>query len=348
MKEHVKKQMKEDAFRPLKSQICWGLMVTKINRRNLLAGSLLAGAGFLSGPTFAVMPQVGVQAPGFYRYKVGNFELTAISDGVWQRPIDDKFVRNAFFPDVQKAMSEAFLPTHILPTPFTALVVNTGKKLVLIDTGSGGQITRTAGTLVSNLVAAGIEPKSIDTILISNFHPDHINGIKTKDDELVFPNAEINVPAPEWTFWMDDGKLSRSKDTLKGYFLNSRRIFSNITKTVKRFEPGKEIAAGITSVPAYGHTPGHTAYIVADGKQSVFVLCDVTNHPALFARHPEWQSVVDQDGPLAVETRKRILDRVAVDKILIQGYHYPFPGCGHIAKNAVGYEFAPSFWQVTL
>lgn len=323
-------------------------MVTKINRRNLLAGSLAAGAGFLAAPSIAAMPQAGGQGPGFYRYRVGNFELTSISDGVWQRPIDDKFVRNAFFPDVQKAMSEAFLPTHILPTPFTALVVNTGKKLVLIDTGSGGQITRTAGTLVPNLAAAGIEPKSIDTILISNFHPDHINGIKTKNDEQVFPNAEINVPAPEWAFWMDDGKLSRAKDILKGYFLNSRRIFSDIAKAVKRFEPGKEVAPGITSIPAYGHTPGHTAYIVADGNQSLFVLCDVTNHPALFARYPEWQSVVDQDGPLAVQTRKRILDRVAADKTLIQGYHFPFPGCGHIAKKAGGYEFVPSLWQATL
>jgi glyoxylase-like metal-dependent hydrolase (beta-lactamase superfamily II) len=345
MKEHVKKRMKEDAFRLLKPQICSGFMVTKINRRDLLARSLALGAGLFTAPGFAAMPQAGKQAPEFYRYKVGGFELTAVSDGVWQRPIDDKFVRNAFFPDVQKAMSEAFLPTHILPTPFTALVVNTGKKLVLIDTGSGGQITRTAGTLVANLAAAGIEPKSIDTILISNFHPDHINGIKTKNDELVFPNAEINVPAPEWAFWMDDGKLSRAKDTLKGYFLNSRRIFSDIAKTVKRFEPRKEIVPGITSVPAFGHTPGHTAYIVSDGNQSLFVLCDVTNHPALFARHPEWQAVVDQDGPLAVETRKRILDRVAADRMLIQGYHFPFPGTGHIAKVAGGYDFVPSLWQ---
>src|SRR6185295_5087452 len=115
IKEHVKKRMKEDAFRHLKRQFCLGSMVTKINRRDLLAGSLALGAGLLPVPGFAVAPQAGKQAPEFYRYKVGNFELTAISDGVWQRPIDDKFVRNAFFPDVQKVMSEAFLPTHILP-----------------------------------------------------------------------------------------------------------------------------------------------------------------------------------------------------------------------------------------
>ena len=320
----------------------------RIDRRELLtgaAGMLACGVPKLS---FAAAATNGQQAPGIYRYKIGNIELTASYDGVWNRPIDDKFVKNAYFPDVQKAMAEAFLPIHTLPTPFTPLAVNNGKKLVLIDTGSGGQIAPSAGSLVGNLAAAGIEAKAVDTILISNFHPDHINGIKTKDDELVFPNAEILVPAPEWAFWMDDGKMSRAKDPVKSWFLNARRIFENIAKDVRRFQPGKEVAPGIISVPAYGHTPGHTAYIVADGDQSLFVLCDTTNHPALFARHPEWQAVIDQDGPLAVETRRRILDRASADKMPVQGYHFPFPACGHIAKRGNGYEFVPAMWQAAL
>jgi len=320
----------------------------RIDRRELLtgaAGMLACGVPKLS---FAAAATNGQQAPGIYRYKIGNIELTASYDGVWNRPIDDKFVKNAYFPDVQKAMAEAFLPIHTLPTPFTPLAVNNGKKLVLIDTGSGGQIAPSAGSFVGNLAAAGIEAKAVDTILISNFHPDHINGIKTKDDELVFPNAEILVPAPEWAFWMDDGKMSRAKDPVKSWFLNARRIFENIAKDVRRFQPGKEVAPGIISVPAYGHTPGHTAYIVADGDQSLFVLCDTTNHPALFARHPEWQAVIDQDGPLAVETRRRILDRASADKMPVQGYHFPFPACGHIAKRGNGYEFVPAMWQAAL
>lgn len=320
-------------------------MVNKINRRDFMAGGAAAGLVLPSGKSLAAMAEAGKQAPSFYRYKVGSFELTAVFDGVWNRPIDDKFVRNALFPDVQEALAEAFLPRHVLPTPFTALLIDTGKRRVLIDTGSGGQIAKTAGSLTANLRAAGVEPRDIDTILISNFHPDHINGIKTKDDELVFPRAEINVPTPEWAYWMNDGNLPRTEGMVRSFFLNTRRIFSDIAKDVKRFQPGKEVAPGIVSVPAYGHTPGHTAYIVADGNQSMFALCDTTNHPALFARHPEWQGIVDQDGPLAVKTRRKILDRVADDKMLVQGYHFPFPGRGHIDRREEGYEFVPSVWQ---
>ena len=319
-----------------------------LSRRNLLKGAGAAFACGLSPAAFAAAPPSGRPAPGIYRYKVGNYELTAAYDGVWNRPIDDKFIRNAYFPDVQKVLADAFLPIHALPTPFTPLAVNTGSKLILIDTGSGGQIAPTAGSLVANLAAAGIDAKAVDTILISNFHPDHINGIKTKDDALVFPNAEILVPAPEWAFWMDDGKMSRAKEPVKSWFLNSRRVFEGIAKQVRPFQPGKEVAAGITSVPAYGHTPGHTAFIVADGDQSLFVLCDVTNHPALFARHPEWQPVIDQDGPLSVETRRRLLDRAAADRMAVHGYHFPFPGLGHIAKHGAGYEFVPLMWQPVL
>ena len=327
-------------MRMLSDALNGGFARNLVDRRRLLTGAaaaLACGAARAGGAAAAS----GEPAPGFYRYKIGNFELIACYDGVWNRPIDDKFVKNAYFPDVQQAMAEASLPIHVLPTPFTPLAVNTGKKLVLIDTGSGGQIAPTAGTLVVNLAAAGIDAKAVDLILVSNFHPDHINGIKTKDDELVFPNAEIAVPAPEWDFWMDDGKMSRAKDAVKSWFLNGRRIFENV-ENVRRFQPGGEVAPGIMSVPAYGHTPGHTAYIVADGNQSLFVLCDTTNVPALFARHPDWQPAIDQNGPQAVVTRRRILERVAVEQMPVQGYHFPFPAHGHIVKRGDGYEFVPA------
>jgi len=318
-----------------------------IDRRTFLAGAAAAFVGGTSPRAAAALPPSSRQAAGLYRYRIGNFEITACYDGIWNRPIDDKFVKNAYFPDVQQAMTEAFMPAHVLPTPFTPLLVNAGRKLVLIDTGSGGQIAPTAGSLVANLAAAGIEPKAIDLILISNFHPDHIDGIKTKDDDLVFPNAEIAVPAPEWAFWMDDGQMSRAKDPVKSWFLNARRIFENV-KGVRRFQPGKEVAPGITSVPAFGHTPGHTAYIVADGKDALFVLCDVTNVPALFARYPEWQPVIDQNGSQAVATRRRILDRVVAERMQVQGYHFPFPAHGHVARRGTGYEFVPAMWASTL
>jgi glyoxylase-like metal-dependent hydrolase (beta-lactamase superfamily II) len=322
-----------------------------VTRRAFLAGSTLAAAAAAlpTGRSHAAAPLSGQQAPGFYRTRLGSYELTAVHDGVWHRPIDATFVRGAAFADVQKAMADAYMPyPGKLSIPFTPLVVNTGTKLVLLDTGSGGQMAETAGSLHANLAAAGIDPKSIDVIAISHFHPDHINGIKTRDDALAFPNAEIMVPAPELSFFMDDGNLSRASDSVRGVFLNARRVIRNIAKDLTPFEPGREIVPGITSIAAYGHTPGHVVYAVASGNQSMLVLGDTTNRPELFARNPEWQPIFDMDGPLAVENRKRLLDRVAADRMLVQGFHFLFPASGHIAKQGKGYEFVPVAWQPVL
>ena len=315
----------------------------KISRRSLLAGSALAAAA-MPAAALAKAPPAGKQAAGVYRYKLGDFEMTALYDGVWNRPIDDKFVRNVAFAEVQKVLSASFLPTDKLPIPFTALLVNTGARLVLLDAGTGGQILgATAGSITENLAAAGIAPAAIDAVVISHFHPDHINGIKTKDDALVFPNAEILVPAPEWSYWMDDAKLSTAPEGLKGYFLNVRRVFKNVK--VQQYEPGKEVASGVASIAAYGHTPGHTAFAVASGSASMLVLSDITNHPWLFLRNPEWQPSFDMDGAMAVDARRRLLDRAAADKMLVQGYHFPFPASGHVTKSGANYDLVPVMWQ---
>jgi glyoxylase-like metal-dependent hydrolase (beta-lactamase superfamily II) len=318
--------------------------MTNLNRRAVLAGSG-AAAALAAAPVRAAAPSAGKQHAGLYRTKVGSYELTALYDGTWFRKIDDKFVRNASAAEVEKALTDSFLQPGIVPTSFTALLVNTGSKLILIDTGTGGQLGPTTGHMMDALAAAGVEPSQIDTILISHFHPDHINGIKDKDGKKVFTNAEILVPAPEWAHWMDDTRMNAAPEAARGGFLNVRRIFRDIADEVTRFEPGKELASGIVSIAAFGHTPGHTAYAIASGNQSMLVLGDTTNHPWLFARHPHWQGVFDSDGNMAVETRKRLLDRAATDRMLVQGYHFPFPASGYIAKSASGYEVVPVMWQ---
>jgi glyoxylase-like metal-dependent hydrolase (beta-lactamase superfamily II) len=223
-------------------------------------------------------------------------------------------------------------------------MVNTGKKLILIDTGTAGQITDTAGVLLDNLKVAGVSPAAIDTVVISHFHPDHIDGIKTKDGDKVFPNAEIVVPEPEWAFWMDDANMGRYTGSVHRYFLNARRIFKDIANEVRRFEPGAEVAPGIVSIPAYGHTPGHTAFSVHSGSQSLLVMSDTVRNPYLFARHPDWQPIFDMDGPLAVTARRHMLDRAAADRMRVAAYHFPFPACGHILKTRTGFEFEPAMW----
>jgi glyoxylase-like metal-dependent hydrolase (beta-lactamase superfamily II) len=319
-----------------------------LTRRTLLAGSAVTALAAGTETAAAESPPSGPATPGIYRYKIGSYELTALYDGIWYRPITDKFIRNAPFADVEHALDAAFMPHDRLATPFTTLIVNTGKRLVLIDTGTGGQIAPSAGALRDNLASAGIDPKAVDAIVISHFHPDHINGIKDKDNNLIFPNAEIMVPAPEWAYWMDDANLNAATADDKLTFRNQRRIFSDIAKQVTQFQPGKDIAPGIETIAAAGHTPGHTVFAIHSGDQSLLVLSDTAQHPAVFARHPDWQAAFDIDGAAAVATRKKIFDRAAADRMLVTGYHFPFPACGHLIKTATGYEHVPVEWQTTL
>ena len=181
--------------------------------------------------------------------------------------------------------------------------------------------------------------------MISHFHPDHIDGIKTKDGAKVFPHAEILVPAPEWAFWMDDGNMARATGTAHRYFLNARRIFADIAGQVRRFTPGAEVAPGIVSIPAYGHTPGHTAFSIHSGGQSLLVMSDTVRNPYLFVRHPDWQPIFDMDGPLSVKARRAMLARAASERMLVEAYHFPFPACGHIVRNGTGYELEPVMWS---
>jgi len=313
-----------------------------IDRRGLIAG----GAAVLASPALqAAAPFAGRQAPAFYRFRLGDFELTALYDGIWDRPLDAKFVRNASLGEVRRALADNFLPIDVLPLPFTALLVNTGARLILIDTGSGGQMSPTAGSLVDNLGAAGVAPEQVDTVLISHFHPDHINGLRTKDDALVFANAEIMVPAPEWRYWMEENSATTVPEFARGVFLNAGRVFRNAGDRVTRFEPGREVAPGIVSIPAYGHTPGHTIYAIASGGHAVLVLADTANHPWLFVRNPHWQPIFDMDGPLSVAFRRKMLDRAATERMLVQGYHFPFPATGYIARRGTGFDFVPVQWQ---
>ena len=316
-----------------------------LSRRTVLTGAALAAAGTALPCSANALDRAKVQGPGAYRYPLGDYQLTALYDGTWFLPIDDKFVHNAGGQVVNKALTDAFLPPNILPVTFTALLVNTGSRLILIDTGTAGQITDTAGVMLDNLHVAGVTPADIDTIVISHFHPDHIDGIKTKDGDKVFPNAEIHVPEPEWTFWMDDANMGRFTGKVHRYFLNARRIFRDIAGEVHRFRPGAEVAPGVVSIPAYGHTPGHTAFAVHSGNRSLLVMSDTARNPYLFVRHPDWQPSFDMDGPMAAQARRHMLDRAAADRMLVEAYHFPFPACGHIVKSGGGYEFEPVMWS---
>lgn len=321
------------------------------SRRTVIAGAgALATAATFGLPGLAPGHAQGTpvnQAPGFYRYKVGDITLTAINDGFAQRPLEG-FVRNAELADVKKAMEQAFLPADALSISFTTLAIQHGGKLTLIDTGNGDSGAPTSGAWAANFKAAGFDPKDVSTVVFSHFHGDHINGFRLKSGSAAFPNAEIMVPAAEWAFWMDDAKMSAAPEGMKGAFANVRRVFSPVAKDVKQFEAGKEILPGITAVAAPGHTPGHTVFAVSSGNGRLMIMSDTTNHPALFVRNPDWSAVFDMDGPEAAATRRKLLDMVAAERMQVAFYHAPFPATGHIAKAGNGFELVPVQWSTAI
>jgi glyoxylase-like metal-dependent hydrolase (beta-lactamase superfamily II) len=237
---------------------------------------------------------------------------------------------------------------------FAPLVINTGGKLVVIDTGNGALSKANSkganGLFADNFVAAGFDPKAVDTVVISHFHGDHVNGLLTADGTPAFPNAEVLVPATEWKFWMDDGEMSRaSAGRMQGLFKNNRNIFeAGLKKKVTPYEWGKEVAPGLLAVETVGHTPGHTSYVLASGSGKVFIQSDVTNNPNPFATNPGWHAFFDQDGDVAEKTRRRVYDMVVAEKLQVQGFHYPFPGLGNVEKDGSGYRVVPAPWNPTI
>lgn len=314
-----------------------------VSRRTLLA----AGAVAAPAAALAKAPLAGAQQPAAYRYKVGDVEVTAIHDGSFTRGLEG-FVKNADLFDVQQAMEDAMLPNDKITISFTTLVVNTGSKLILIDTGNGDSGAPTSGTWMKNFRAAGFDPKDVDQVVISHFHGDHINGLRLKDGTAVFPNAEITVPAVEWAYWMDDAKMAAAPEGLKGNFANVKRVFGPMAKDVKPFDWGKEAAPGLIAVTAPGHTPGHTAFALQSGAGRMMVMSDTTNHPALFVRNPDWAAIFDMDGDMARQTRRKLLDMAASEKTQVAFYHAPFPATGYIAKDGDKFRLAPVQWSAQL
>lgn len=321
-----------------------------ISRRHVLAAGAAVAATPVLSPAAALAstpPLNAGQSPGWFRSKVGDYSVTAVGDGFVQRPLEG-FVRNAGIADVQKTLEAQGLSSAHIRVPYTSLVVNTGSRVILLDTGNGEFAPgANSGQWMTNFRAAGFTPEMVTDVVISHFHGDHINGLRNKDGAQVFKNAQVHVPEAEWSFWMDDARMNNAPDAMKNAFRNVRRVFSPI-KDVTRFGWDKEIAPGVTTVRADGHSPGHTVFVIASGAARMMYVADVTNTPILFARHPEWQVMFDMDAQKAMETRKRLLDMAATDRIRCAFYHGPFPSVGQIGREGSGYRLDLLPWQDAL
>lgn len=278
----------------------------------------------------------------FRRVALGDIEIIALRDGAIHLPLNERYVANAPFEQVKALAIELGLSTTEVELPFTGFLIVTGGRRILLDSGLGefGNPRETTGGLVDSLKMAGFTPDEIDTVLITHFHPDHISGLRNRAGQFVFRNAKVWVPRREYDYWMSQENM-RAAPERKMAFELAQRVFTGMPESMlNRYEPGGEVAPGVFSIPAYGHTPGHTIYEVRSGTRPFHYIGDMINVPAFFARHPEWAVGTDMDADAALRVRQDFLARLAADA-LVGGFHFPFPAIGNLAVADQGYRFVP-------
>ena len=319
----------------------------EFSRRHILAGAAVGAAATAVGLPTAARAATEIKSSGVYRYKVGDVQIVQLMDGARTFPIADNFVVNVSKDEAIKAAAAAYMPDGKVTIPFSPMIVNTGSKLVAIDTGNGlGAFAASKGAVGQargNMTAAGIDPKDIDIVLISHFHGDHIGGLKNADGSPAFPNAEIKVPAVEHAFWSNEANAAKANVFNKAQFPNVTKMLAGLK--VSQYEPGKEVAPGITSIATPGHTPGHQSFTVASGGKSILVQTDVTNIPSMFLRNPDWYSLFDNEPQVAQATRHKVYDMAEAEKMVVVGYHFPYPCVGHIEKDGASYRLVPVAWD---
>jgi len=287
------------------------------------------------------------RAPRSHSYSVGGITVSVIDDGFRKVPVTDNYCLNASAADMNAALAAAGLETGQLHNPFQPVVLTTGGRRVLFDTGNGesafAESKGERGNLPGSLATAGMRRDDIDIVVISHCHGDHVNGLVTADGKPAFPRAEIKVPSVEWKFWMDDGEMSRAPaGRMADLFKNNRRVFDALGRKVTTYDWDTEVAPGVTAVGTAGHSIGHTSFVVSSESQRVYLLSDVCiNNPPLFVAHPGWHTINDQDPTQAEATRRRVLAMLAPEGMKVQAFHFPWPGVGYIEKDGDGFRFAP-------
>jgi glyoxylase-like metal-dependent hydrolase (beta-lactamase superfamily II) len=320
-----------------------------ITRRDIFIGGGAAAAAYMAGSFMPLIAQnaqnfgaPSVPQVGYRKLKLGDMEVIALNDGIARRALAAEFVKNAPLAEVQALLKSQNLPTDYIDVPFTAFMIVSGNRRILMDTGFADNGGPTTGRLLANLNAAGFKAEDIDTVILSHYHGDHINGVRNKAGQLVFPKAKIMVPSVEHAFWMDDARMAAAPEGMKGAFANVRRVLAGIpADQLMQFEPGKEVLPGITSVAAFGHTPGHTLFRVESKGEKFAYLADLTNIPELFARNPDWAVQFDMNADAARDTRRKMFDMVVNEKMLAGGFHFPFPAFGRVEKLGNGFDFKP-------
>jgi glyoxylase-like metal-dependent hydrolase (beta-lactamase superfamily II) len=310
------------------------------------------GAGFaalvLPGAARAAAPMRGGQVAGWYRFKLGEFECTVVSDGALTlAPSHPTFGGNvATATEVQAALRGAFLPEDRMQAELNCLVVNTGRELVLLDAGVGPQpvFGPGSGRIGAALAAAGIEPAQVDIVAFTHAHADHAWGIVGANGADLFPNARFVMTGADFDFWTSEANLSLP-EPIRGLVAGTRAALLPRRDRFTMIAPNAEVVPGIRAMPTPGHTAGHVSYHLESGGQRLLAMGDVANHHVLALQRPDWPFAFDADPVQAGNTRRAVLEMAATDRLQVLGYHFPWPGLGHVEVRGRSFHFVATPWR---
>lgn len=320
-----------------------------LSRRRLLAGmSATAGAGLLGtiAPAAAKAPLQNTAAPSFYRFKIGTIEATVVSDGPLSIGPPTRTFRGPSAEELATMMTDRFLPPDNVVLDQNSLVINTGDKLVLFDTGMSSikPPNTQVGMLPQSLKQAGIDPADIDAIVLTHPHIDHSGGMVAADGSRLFPNAQVYMTQADHEFWLDDKRLGTPAE---GSARTARKNLPAYRDRTIFIKDGQEVVPGVQAMLTPGHTVGHTVFLITSGGKTIANIGDVAHHTVLIEK-PRIEVNFDTDSKQGAESRVKLLDMLAAQKIPMLGYHMPWPGIGHVAKQGEGFRWAPSPMQLVL
>jgi glyoxylase-like metal-dependent hydrolase (beta-lactamase superfamily II) len=286
------------------------------------------------------------QIPGVYHHRVGDIVVTAISDGFLDGSID--VLRNIEPDEARRILAENFRPAR--RTAVNGFLIYSAGRLALMETGSGNYLLPTAGKLLENVKAAGVNPADIETVLLTHMHPDHSAGLTDMTTgKRNYPNAELVMHENEPKHWFDDAKMLKGTEREKKlYFQAGRDQVEPYRSRWRLFNKEGEVFPGVTAIPRTGHTPGHTTFMISSGKEQLLIWGDTVHVPEIQTARPEVCMEFDTDKDAAAATRRKVFDMVATDRLMVTGMHMHFPGFSHLVRSGTGYRLIPAAWEQAL
>jgi glyoxylase-like metal-dependent hydrolase (beta-lactamase superfamily II) len=314
-------------------------MTSNLLRRAIRVAMTATIFGLAASQAFAAAPMAETSAPGYYRFMLGGFEVTALSDGTVDLPVDQLLHEPA--AKTVAALERAFQKTP-QETSDNAYLINTGKRLILIDTGAGDLFGPTLGKLMSNLKASGYTAAEVDDIFLTHMHPDHVGGL-AKNAVIQFPNAIVHAERDEGAYWLSETNLAKAPEASKAFFKDAMAEVDPYVKAGKfrPFTGDVALLPGVRSYTSFGHTAGHTSYLIESQGQKLLVMGDLIHVPAVQLDHPDVTIAFDSDPKEAAASRIRVFNQMARDRTLVAGAHIPFPGIGHLRAAGTSYQWVP-------